>query len=661
VTQSGQGDGQQLPAVRPAHEGVVLPADGSEPWIPGVTDEQVAPAGGQPWGQPWGPQQSRPGGPAGQPGPYAQQGQPVQGGQPGQPGQPGPFGQHGQAGQQGQAAQPGPYGQPGQPGQQGPYGQPGQSGQFGQQDQAGQEGQAGQFGQQDQAGQQGQAGQSGPYAQQGQAGQPGPSGQPGQSGLFGQQGQAGQSGPYGQPGQQAQAGQSGSYGQQGQAGRPGPSAQPGQSGRPGPFGQQGQPGQPEQPGQHGQPGQAGQLGQQGPPGQAGPYGQQDQNGRLGQPGPYGQSGQGQFGAQPLPQAMPPQAPGMGDSDATQFIPPVAPLAPGALPPEAPAESTQFLGSRAMPGAGASDADATQYIAPVPPAPVPPAPAGAPFGIRPGAPGDRQPPAEFDSLFRTDAPAAQPADATAQLPRFEAPGGAQSPYQQQQQYQQPQPHYEPQGPEPGPRRRKSAAVPLIAAVVVGCAVLGLGVSAMIFSGDDEKKNADAGKSVAATSPAPSNSPKAAADPAEPQAEALDKLLADSNNSRSAVIRSVENIKQCKNLDQASADLTGAAQQRRALVTRLAALTVDKLPDHAKLTASLTKAWQASASADDHYAAWAKQAKSKKVCKGGTARSTSQTVQGYRASNDATKAKQEASGLWNPIAVTYGLTERRSDQL
>jgi hypothetical protein len=299
----------------------------------------------------------------------------------------------------------------------------------------------------------------------------------------------------------------------------------------------------------------------------------------------------------------------------------------------------------------SDADATQYIPP-----VPPAPAGAPFGGRPGTPEDRQPPAEFDSLFRTEASQTQPADATAHLPRFEPPY-----HHQQQQYQQQYGHQGP-APEYEPRRRKSAAVPLIAAVVVGCAVLGLGVSAIMFGGDDKGDAPDPGKNVAASSPA-SSAPatQAAADPAKPQAEALDTLLADSNSSRSAVIRSVENIKQCKDLDQAAADLTGAAQQRRELVTRLGGLSVDKLPDHARLTASLTKAWQASAAADGHYAAWAKQAKSKKICKGGTARSTSRTVQGNRASGEATRAKQEASALWNAIAGEYGLTERRSHQL
>ncbi|WP_217502004.1 hypothetical protein, partial [Streptomyces lunaelactis] len=360
---------------------------------------------------------------------------------------------------------------------------------------------------------------------------------------------------------------------------------------------------------------------------------------------------------------------------TEFIPPVAAGGPGVLPPETPAESTQFLGTGAgqgpLPGAmpgpvSGPDVEATQYIAP-----VPAAPSAAPFGVRPGAPGDRQPPAEFDSLFRTDGPAAQPVDATAQLPRFEAPVGERQPrrqppyqqqqpqYQQQQQYQQPQ--YEPQAPEPEHGRRKSSRVPVIAAVVVGCAVLGIGISAVMFTSGDKKDDPGTGKNVAASSEAPSNSPQAAADPGKVQAEALDKLLADSNNSRASVISSVENIKQCENLDQATTDLQAAAVQRRGLVTRLEGLTVDKLPDHAALTASLTRAWQASASADDHYAAWAQQVKGRKGCKDGKARNTGQTGLANRASGEATKAKKEASGLWNTIAGTYGLTERRSEQL
>ncbi|MEU1471494.1 hypothetical protein ABZ434_25150 [Streptomyces sp. NPDC005761] len=499
MTQSGQGDEQQLPAVRPAHEGVVLPAGGGEPWTPGGPADQAAPAGGQPWGQPWGPQ--------------APHQDPAQ-----------------QAQHQGQ----GGYGQD----QQGAYGQ-------------------GQYGQQAQHGQYGQGPQAPGY---GHAQQP--------------------------PAQQ-----------------------------------------------------------------------------HAQPSPY---------AQPLPPEAVPG--GSGEADATQYIAaiPGAP-GPGGLPPETPAESTQFLGrdrqqgyqqpgghAEPPPAHGGQDADATQYI--------PPVPGGAPYGIRPGAPGERQPPAEFDNLFRSD----EPAGATQQMPRFD-PAQHQQHQGGQQQYQggPPPQAYQQAPPYTGPddglaqdgqggRRKKSAHVPLIAAVVVGCAVIGLGAGALM-SGGDEKGDEGKQPVAAASSPAGQTPTEAAPDPAKPQAEALDKLLADSNNSRSAVIGAVEKAKNCTDLDKAVADLKGAAQQRRDLVTRLKGLSVDKLPDNARLTASLTKAWQASASADDHYAAWATQAKSKKVCKKGKARPTSHYQQANVQSGEATTAKKQASTLWNAIATKYGLTKRASTAL
>ncbi|MFH8471091.1 hypothetical protein [Streptomyces sp. NPDC018000] len=477
MTQSGQGDEQQLPAVRPAHEGVVLPAGGGEPWIAGGPADQGAPAGGQPWGQPWGPQ----------------------------------------AAHQDASSQPQPHAQG-----QGAYAQ----GQYGQ----------GQYGQ----------------------------GQPAQA--------------YGQP--------------------------------------QAQPLPPVQPPQ--------------PP---------------------------QSYAQPLP---PEAVPGMGmggDADATQYIAPVpAGPAPGGLPPESPAEATQFLDHGApqpqmyqQPQAPAhgGEAEATQFIQPVP--------GGAPYGIRPGAPDDRQPPAEFDNLFRNNGPAG----ATQQMPRLD-------PTQQHQSARQPpQPQYQsvdegPQGPTG--QRKKRPHVTLIAAVVACCAVVGLGAGALMSGGGDDKGVDDKQPVAAAGSPDDQPSAQAAADPAKSQAEALDELLADSNNSRSAVIGAVEKTKNCTDLDRAEADLKGAAKQRRDLVTRLQGLSVDKLPNHAQLTASLTKAWQASASADEHYAAWASQAKhGKKVCKHGKARTTSETQQATVQSGEATKAKQEASGLWNSIASKYGLTQRSATEL
>ncbi|CAM5575093.1 putative protein OS=Streptomyces alboniger OX=132473 GN=CP975_15305 PE=4 SV=1 [Streptomyces alboniger] len=414
------------------------------------------------------------------------------------------------------------------------------------------------------------------------------------------------------------------------------------------------------------------------------------------------------GAAPLPQAdegatqyIPPVAAGPGEGatgypgqtpaaaseGVTQYMPPVG---PGALPPEAgsqsPAEATQFLGrapqgdnsrpgagplppaagAGPLPPAGGPDAEATQYIAPVPGQ----QPQGAPYGGPQG--GDRQPPAEFDNLFR-GGPAGETAGATQQMPRFQQPGatsGAQPPYGQSA-----QPSYAPPGDggrggtyddgddgRGGRGGRRGSRVPVIAAVGIGIAVLGIGAGALLAGGgDDGKKGDDKNQTVSATAPASDGSASPSADPAEQQAVALDKLLADSGGSRTTVINAVEDVKSCDNLGQAAKDLRGAAQQRTGLVTQLSKLAVDKLPDHAALTDALTKAWQASASADNHYAAWADQTAGKKGCKKGQARVTGQTQAANRASGTASTEKVRAAKLWNAIAKSYGLTQRQPTQL
>ncbi|MFD3569096.1 hypothetical protein [Streptomyces sp. NPDC058667] len=390
------------------------------------------------------------------------------------------------------------------------------------------------------------------------------------------------------------------------------------------------------------------------------------------PGPAPQPGYGYPPPVAAPQpgyGYPP--PAAGDMQATQHIAPVPPQQGGG-------SHTQFLGTGPLQAQGqhgqhgqqgqqgpgqqghgqqgqhgsgpAGASDATQYIAPVPAQ----------------EPGERQPPPEFDSLFRTEAPRApQPQPHTQAYQQTTPP-----PYQQPQQHHQPPPpqqyayqdaYYD--GGEPEPPRRKSP-VALIAAVVVGCAVVGLGAGALLSGGDEEKDPKAGGQNVAASSSAPPTSEaptEKPADPAEPQARELSKLLATSSSSRDTVISSVESIKQCKNLDKAAADLRGAADQRRGLVTKLRTLSVDKVPDSAALTAALTKAWQASASADDHYAAWAVQMKAKKACKDGKARSTNQLSAANAKSGEATRAKRTAADLWNPTAERYGLEKREPTQL
>ncbi|WP_427166873.1 hypothetical protein ACQF4J_25755 [Streptomyces sp. C1-1] len=351
------------------------------------------------------------------------------------------------------------------------------------------------------------------------------------------------------------------------------------------------------------------------------------------------------GSEGATQYLPPVPAAPADEGATQFLPPVG---PGALPPETgghhSGEATQFLGRPDLAGAGPlpsaadPDAQATQFIPPV---------------------GDhRQPPAEFDNLFRGGPGGEAPAGSTQQLPRFEQP-------QPQPAYGGPQSSYFPPGRDDDGGRggrggRTKSRVPLIAAVGIGIVVLGVGAGALLGGGgggDGKDKN----QPVSATAPAGDGSASPSADPAKQQAVALDKLLADSGNSRASVINAVADVKACRNLGGAASDLRAAAKQRGELVTRLAGLSVDRLPAHADLTTALTKAWQASASADNHYAAWADQVGGRKGCHKGQARATGQTAAGNAASGTASQQKLRASRLWNAIAKSYGLTQRGPTQL
>lgn len=416
-----------------------------------------------------------------------------------------------------------------------------------------------------------------------------------------------------------------------------------------------------------------------------------------QPAQYGQQYGQQHGQQPYQQPQEPQEPQSGQRQPQPEL---------RKRPESPAESTTMLRmpdfGDGPPPAGPGTGDETQVL----PGPIPSAAAGQPqhqggaqYAVRPGTPGERPPPAEFDSLFRSDERAESP-DSTQQLPLYNdgAPGpqpAQQGPYpppgsygqgQQPSFGQGPQPSfgqgpqpsfgqgpptagYEPQGTagDGGGGRRRSRRGVVIGAVVAACVVAGLAAGAAISLGGDDKKDGEDESSksdkdvVASDSPAPSKQPTKAPDPAEPQAKALDGLLKDSNSSRASVIASVNNIRSCKALPTAARDLRAAARQRNALVTRLGQISVDKLPQHAELTQALTKAWKSSASADAHYAAWADEASKKKGCHKGKAHNTGHTASGNRASGEASAAKKQAAELWNPIARKYTLAERRAEQL
>ena len=127
----------------------------------------------------------------------------------------------------------------------------------------------------------------------------------------------------------------------------------------------------------------------------------------------------------------------------------------------------------------------------------------------------------------------------------------------------------------------------------------------------------------------------------------------------MISAVKSIKTCQNLGGAASDLRAAAGQRNGLVTRLRQLA-DRTssPTTPGSTDALTKAWQASAAADNHYAAWADQVGGKKGCHKGRARRTRRGRAGNRASGRRPPRRSRPAGIWNPIAQKYGLTRARS---
>ncbi|WP_407565553.1 hypothetical protein [Streptomyces sp. 184] len=359
------------------------------------------------------------------------------------------------------------------------------------------------------------------------------------------------------------------------------------------------------------------------------------------------------GAQPPPQpgappaqppAQPPFAPPAFDEDSPRSRRHAAPV------------HTQFEGlfrdGPGGPGAPAGDPGATQRLPPVSAAgPGGPARGGPPSGSYPaqghGAPGPAQRPGYGYPGPDGARPGGPPPG-----PYGNGPGSG--------------------GPDPryydddGDRR---GGIPRWAAIAIGtaaCAAVGITAGWLLSSGGDDGGGTAGGATPSASADenpggkddgGDGGKKPVKDDPAEAQAEELDALLAESNNSRDAVISSVENIRACKALGKAAKDLRAAAGQRRDLVTRLSDLTVDKLPDHAELTRSLTDAWNASASADDHYAKWADAAKRGKGCGGGG----NHLSAGNTASGEATTAKEEAAGLWNPIADEYGLTRRQATQL
>ncbi|GAA1912124.1 hypothetical protein GCM10009716_22470 [Streptomyces sodiiphilus] len=395
---------------------------------------------------------------------------------------------------------------------------------------------------------------------------------------------------------------------------------------------------------------------------------------------------------PVTDQGPPPFPGAGSHDeaATRMIPPVTDHGPPPFPGAGSHDeaATRMIppvtdqGPPPFPGAGSHDEAATRMIPPVTDHGPPP------YG---GGPADAEATAQMPAIdpesttrLRTVSPRqGPPPEAGVEETRAMAP----VPGDFDQLFRSGQPSA-PAAPRPGGRAearraaaaagggRRSPAV-LIGSVVAGCLVVGLALGAAIGGGGDgnavppkDPEGAgpvdagdDAGGGQDAEDTQDGEDAEDTAQVAAEQAQALSTLLEDSNDSRDAVIRSVENIKSCDKLKKAGEDLREAADQRNSLVTRLDELELDALPDSEELTAALVEAWEASADADDYYAAWADEVREnrRRMCRGGQAQHTESLAAANRASGEATAAKERAAELWNPTAREHGLPERAPGQL
>ena len=148
-------------------------------------------------------------------------------------------------------------------------------------------------------------------------------------------------------------------------------------------------------------------------------------------------------------------------------------------------------------------------------------------------------------------------------------------------------------------------------------------------------------------------------AERQAAAgLSGLLSQSGTDHAAVIGAVGNVRSCgKNLGKDVQVFTPAANNRRALLSKLSALTGrSALP--AAMLSDLSGAWQASAQVDADLAKWASAAAGH--CHKGNLKDPNLQAS-YGPDGQATAGKQAFARLWNPLARRYGLRTYQSAQL
>ncbi|MCF2529478.1 hypothetical protein [Yinghuangia soli] len=330
--------------------------------------------------------------------------------------------------------------------------------------------------------------------------------------------------------------------------------------------------------------------------------------------------------------------------------------------------------------------------PAPPPGYPPTPQGHPPGTPYGPPQAVMPPAggpgaapaadPFAGLFRPG-PSAGPAAAPMAGAGYAQPahgyGAPPPPGAGQPQYAAPAmpQRRDPYGSGPGGpgasggpgSGRGGGGVPrnvMVIGAVVAAVVL---VVAALFAsgalgGDDDKAKNAGGSGSPSGSPSGAASSAPPAQPAKTQVQQMDELLQVSAGSRAKVSQAVSEIQKCGDaITTAVQTLNDAAAQRDEQVANLDRLKVDQIDRGTELVDWLRKAWTASAAADRSLAAWGQENADGECAEedGKKAKSTDDKRAADRASGDATRAKNEAVKIWNPVAGQAGLKSRTANDI
>ncbi len=144
----------------------------------------------------------------------------------------------------------------------------------------------------------------------------------------------------------------------------------------------------------------------------------------------------------------------------------------------------------------------------------------------------------------------------------------------------------------------------------------------------------------------------------QATVIDRYLTQSATARDGVSNAIESINNCRNIADAVATLSRAADARAHILAGLNDAQVSALPGGPTMLTDLKQGLQASATADTDYAAWGTTTETS--CTGKAVPTPSYTA-AQQSDAVATAAKQRFVQSWNTVAAQFGLTPQSASTI